>query len=449
MYRTALPAALGLLVQFLSTAVNAQFTNPGFENNAQGWTGTCGLTLSADVPTNGGSVSVSVPMLSINQPACYWVNGIQPFVYQSIPGLQNGDQVTVSYWTKATPDFPGNASAMTSLIIYGWMTSATAFNYDLSNTSAYDCCVQVPGTWTLRQSTCTISGLPGGATAAILLGGQAFNGANGTIFFDNVTMTSSRIGAVIRTNTKLWLDGAYDQTAGRMRDDLRLAGLLPSTEPYTALGLPNVVALPGEVASSAVLNTTGDNAVVDWVHMELRACEAPGTVLVSKNGLVQRDGDVVNAEGTTFSFPTGQGNYLLAVRHRNHLGAMTAKPLELRSTATLVDLRNTALELYTRPSPYTDQPARTVGSTRTLWAGNLTSDAPVNAVKYVGAGNDRDPILVAVGSTTPNAVVAGYRSEDVSLDGLVKYTGAGNDRDAQLISVGSTSPTTTRWEQLP
>ncbi len=73
----------------------------------------------------------------------------------------------------------------------------------------------------------------------------------------------------------------------------------------------------------------------------------------------------------------------------------------------------------------------------------------MNAVKYVGAGNDRDPILVAVGSTTPNAVVAGYRSEDVSLDGLVKYTGAGNDRDAQLISVGSTSPTTTRWEQLP
>lgn len=56
---------------------------------------------------------------------------------------------------------------------------------------------------------------------------------------------------------------------------------------------------------------------------------------------------------------------------------------------------------------------------------------------------------MAVGSTTPNAVVAGYRSEDVSLDGLVKYTGAGNDRDAQLISVGSTSPTTTRWEQLP
>jgi hypothetical protein len=433
----------------LSTKALAQFTNPGFEGNAQGWSATCGLTLTGDVPANGGSVSASLPMLSINQPACYWIDGIQPFVYQSIPGLQNGDQVTVSYWTKAVPDFAGNASAMTSLIIYGWMTSATAFNYDLSNTSAYDCCVQVPGTWTLRQSTCTISGLPGGATVAILLGGQAFNGANGTIFFDNVTMTSSRIGAVIRANAKLFLDGAYDQASSRMRDDLRASGLLPTAEPYTALGLPNVIATPGEAAAPSVLATTGDNAVVDWVHIELRDCQAPGTIVVSKNGLLQRDGDVVNADGTTLSFPVGQGNYLLAVRHRNHLGVMTAQPLELRSTAVVVDLRNTALSLYTRPNPYTDQPGRVLGSVRTLWAGNLVADAPVNAVKYVGSGNDRDPILVAVGSTTPNNVTSGYRAEDVNLDGVVKYTGAGNDRDAQLISVGSTSPTTTRWEQLP
>jgi hypothetical protein len=388
-------------------------------------------------------------MLSINQPACYWQNGIQPFVYQNIAGLQNGDQVTVSYWARSTPDIAANAPGMTSLIIFGWMTSPTAFNYDISNAAAYDCCVVVPGTWTFRQTTCTISGLPNGATAAILLGGQAFNGSNGTIYYDNVTMTCSRTGALVRAAAKVWLDGAYDQAANRMRDDLRVAGLVPTTEPYTGLGQPNVVTLGGEAIPPATLAVTGDNAVVDWVRMELRAAYDPAVIVATRNAVVQRDGDVVNADGTNLSFPVGQGNYLLSIRHRNHHGAMTAQPLELRSTAVNVDLRSTGVALYTREAPYTDSPMRAVGSTRTLWAGSISPDAPVNAIKYVGAGNDRDPILVAIGSTTPNAVVAGYRPEDVNLDGQVKYTGAGNDRDAVLITVGSTTPTTTRWEQLP
>lgn len=43
----------------------------------------------------------------------------------------------------------------------------------------------------------------------------------------------------------------------------------------------------------------------------------------------------------------------------------------------------------------------------------------------------------------------GYYTEDVNLDGVVKYIGAGNDRDPVLVTIGSTVPTAVRNAQLP
>ena len=68
---------------------------------------------------------------------------------------------------------------------------------------------------------------------------------------------------------------------------------------------------------------------------------------------------------------------------------------------------------------------------------------------YTGSANDRDPILLKVGSTTPNNTASGYFTEDVNMDGTVKYTGAGNDRDPILVNVGSTTPNQVRQQQLP
>ena len=55
-----------------------------------------------------------------------------------------------------------------------------------------------------------------------------------------------------------------------MQDQLRIAGLLPTTEPYTAMGYDHVGG-GGEQTSPAVLATTGNNAIVDWVLLELRS----------------------------------------------------------------------------------------------------------------------------------------------------------------------------------
>jgi hypothetical protein len=54
-----------------------------------------------------------------------------------------------------------------------------------------------------------------------------------------------------------------------------------------------------------------------------------------------------------------------------------------------------------------------------------------------------------VGGTTPNNTVTGYRLQDVNMDGVTKYTGTSNDRDPILVNVGSTTPNNTRNQQLP
>ena len=86
------------------------------------------------------------------------------------------------------------------------------------------------------------------------------------------------------------------------------------------------------------------------------------------------------------------------------------------------------------------------GAAQLLYMGDCTGNG---AVKYTGSGNDRDPILVRMGSTTPNNSVSGYFPEDVNLNGQVKYTGSGNDRDPTLINVGSTTADNIRNAQLP
>ncbi len=89
---------------------------------------------------------------------------------------------------------------------------------------------------------------------------------------------------------------------------------------------------------------------------------------------------------------------------------------------------------------------KTVGAYRVLRTGNSFRNTNI---KYTGSQNDRDPILIRVGSITPNNTANGYFQEDVNLNGQVKYTGSANDRDPILLNVGSIAPNNTVTEQLP
>lgn len=81
-----------------------------------------------------------------------------------------------------------------------------------------------------------------------------------------------------------------------------------------------------------------------------------------------------------------------------------------------------------------------------LWAGAVTFNGQV---KYAGSGNDRDPVLTTVGSTTPNHTVNASSTRDVDLNGQVKYAGPANDRDPILVTVGSITLNNIRVQPLP
>jgi hypothetical protein len=238
------------------------------------------------------------------------------------------------------------------------------------------------------------------------------------------------------------LQGAFNASNNLMRDDLRAAGLIPTSEPFTALGFTQAGGGGGETISPAILAVTGMNAVVDWVLIELRNKNTPSTIVATRSALIQRDGDVVGTNGSSrIQFNVPSDNYYVALRHRNHLGVMTSTSMPFNAAATNLDLSSPAAATYG-----TNARAALNASRQGLWSCNTQRDGQV---KYSGSNNDRDPILVLIGGTTPNNQVTGYSMNDVNLDGRVKYTGTGNDRDLILLNVGSTTPNNVRTQQLP
>lgn len=245
----------------------------------------------------------------------------------------------------------------------------------------------------------------------------------------------------VTVQVRAMLGGPFDPATGQMRDGLRAAGLVPLSEPYTAAGYAHVGG-GGETTTAPTLATTGPNAVVDWVVVELRNAAAPAQVVATRSALLQRDGDIMTAAGsTTLTFSMPSGSYYVAVRHRNHLGIMTATALPLSATSTTVDLTLPTTAVHGGSGA-----ADLSAGKRVLSGGDVRRDGEL---RYTGENNDRDPVLQRVGGTVPTASVQGYHAEDVNMDGLVRYTGEDNDRDVILVNVGGTVPTAVRPDALP
>jgi uncharacterized delta-60 repeat protein len=248
-------------------------------------------------------------------------------------------------------------------------------------------------------------------------------------------------GEALLIAARVLLHGPYNTGTGLMNDGLRTAGLLPVNEPYAGLGFVHVGG-GGEHLHAPLLSTTGANAIVDWVVLELRDANVPATRLLTRSALLQRDGDVVELDGTSpVALPVASGNYSLAIQHRNHLGVMTANTVTLSATTATVDLT-----LASTPTQGTD--ARwSLGNVMVLWPGDGNGDG---VVRYSGATNDRDLVLSAIGGAVPTNTLSGqYRREDINLDGVVKYAGPDNDRDFILQTIGGSVPTAVRVEQVP
>jgi hypothetical protein len=225
-----------------------------------------------------------------------------------------------------------------------------------------------------------------------------------------------------------------------MKDSLRALNLIPIQEPYAVMGY----LAPTELGTiyKNVLSRKGDSAIVDWVWLELRHPTNPQTIIATKAALVQKNGYIVTIDGVSdVPFEQPDGLYHLAIRHRNHLGVMTASPAQF-------NLNKPVKIDFTKPTTptYGTNTQVIANGVSMLWSGDINRSG---SIKYNGSANDRNAILSAVGLTTPDNSITGYRAEDVNLDGVVKYNGTGNDRSVILQNVGLTTPNSIVSDKIP
>jgi len=283
------------------------------------------------------------------------------------------------------------------------------------------------------------------------------NTIGNTISFP-ITTTSANITAIDKFNllkAKVLLQGPYNAGTHLMTDNLRTAGVIPLTDPYSQSPYSTAFARVNdpiaEAADATVFNAQPlqSDDIVDWIFLELRNTAAGNNIVQTRSALVQRDGDIVDMDGkspVTFNNVT-DGNYTVAVRHRNHLGnstdPATFTPLltEKQSTTSLVD--------FTSSSLFGGNDAHGTASDGkyVLWGG----DANLNRiVRFAGLNNDKDFIYVNSLNSDASATLSDvYSPADVNMDSKIKFNALANDKDFMYTKVLENSSTIIRTESLP
>ena len=148
---------------------------------------------------------------------------------------------------------------------------------------------------------------------------------------------SANCGDYVVLSLKIYLQGAYTYgvTYGngkKMTDNLRVANLIPTTSPY-----PDALTCSSSVFNSTINND--NNAIVDWVWIELRDSTNPNTIVAARSALLQADGDVVDVFGKKYSidFPVVSGSYYIRVSHRNHLAISKVDTANLSTAPYFTD----------------------------------------------------------------------------------------------------------------
>jgi hypothetical protein len=263
----------------------------------------------------------------------------------------------------------------------------------------------------------------------------------------------------------VFLQGAFNSGTNLMNDLLRNNGayvpgvlpasnLLPTSDPYRSAPYNTTfthVANPtAETIASTVLNdqAVASQNIVDWVFLELRNTTSPGnTVLQTRSALVRRDGVIVDVDGISpiyFKNIDAQ-NYVVAVRHRNHLG-LSIDP----TTPVNLNLSSTSFNFTTAPDANINGNAgaayTTINGFNLLWAGNANSNT---TSRYQGTANDRATVLTDLGSNELSILNNVYHRADLNMNRNVRYQGSANDRAFLLSNVLASGELTIRTQVLP
>lgn len=201
---------------------------------------------------------------------------------------------------------------------------------------------------------------------------------------------------------KVLLSGNYD-ASGLMNDNLRAAGIIPTTEPYSAI-VSNLVNCSCDSTTQAVLDVTGNDAIVDWVLVELREKTNKDNILQSVTALLQKDGDIVDVDGISpIKIPNlSVDSFYVAVKHRNHAGVLSNAYMELTPISFNYD--------FTTDVNNTFGTTNGIGSTGdgrfALFGGDVNMNGQIQ-------NTDRSALILQLATS-------GYKQEDIDLNGQVQ-----------------------------
>ena len=233
----------------------------------------------------------------------------------------------------------------------------------------------------------------------------------------------------VRVELKAILPGAYDPEKGGMYTHLNEQDLLPHIPPFPDVYQPEFASIPEDV--------------VDWIWVQLRDKEDPHHVIAQRAAWLSKTGKVIDPEGEgSLVFMSPPGEYYIALKHRNHLEAISHRLVDLDTTQN--DLAS-AYDFTTNPHLLLlDTPGE--DPVYGLFPGDINQDG---RIQYSGPGNERREILVRMGIEVRTQELIGYFPEDLNLDGKLDYREEGSDRAWMLKSVGAEDPTHIRFTKYP
>ncbi|MCK4359757.1 MAG: hypothetical protein KAW92_13655, partial [Candidatus Cloacimonetes bacterium] len=201
------------------------------------------------------------------------------------------------------------------------------------------------------------------------------------------------LSAYVYGSFKVWLEGAYETAGDTMRTSIH--GSVPLNSPYTD-------------APATVTSVPAD--VVDWVWVQLRSTES-GATEAQRSLFLKKDGTIVDTDGTTTGIPfeLAPGDYYIIVRHRNHLGIMSATKLTFVSSGS--------------PNVYNF----TTASGQSYGTDAIKELETGVYGMYSGEGNNSGIVSIAdVTIAIDNRDTVGYETSDYNLSNIVTLADATN-----------------------
>lgn len=230
----------------------------------------------------------------------------------------------------------------------------------------------------------------------------------------------------IYVNAKVFLQGPTTSGVALMDTSLNNLSLLPTHQPYNIA--PFGAAATGYTGTDSVAPNffASHLNIVDWVLVELRDVNNSATIIATRAALLRNDGVLVDTSGLpTIGFNgTPGGNYLLAIRHRNHLGVRSGS-VAISTSSTLYDFTSGSVQANGSNAMVS------VGGVYCLWAGNVNSDGKIaNSASPSDVTQVTSSVANFSGNVLHSATYGSYKAyniNDVNLDGFIKNAASPSD----------------------